>query len=618
MAGALDRHRFVTLALITTVFFYSAAIRAAAKPFWHDEIYTVLLTGLPSVSAMWSAIRDGVDLAPPLNTLLTRAVRSWLGVGHVSTRLVPMIAFGTMTIVLFTFARRRAGGTAALIAALFPFVTAAYRHAYEARAYALLMALFAIALFAWGEAAAGRHRRRNLVLLASALTAGLWNHYYAVLAYLPVAAGEVVRLWHTRKLDRGVLGAAAASLAAVPPMAPLITAAAAQRGSFWSPASLDQIDETYFFLLEPLVDARFAVAAAVVVVLAAVSYLRRHKEHRPSPPRLPVHETAAIVTAVLVPAAGVLLGVMLTGVFVPRYALPGIVGLGLGAAFVVPRDTWAQLAVAVALCVSTLELLAPVATVPNPVETRPLLVDALRSPGPTAITGGLTFLQLWYYADPQQKSRLVYLTDAASARRYTRSDTTDRGLLALSRWTAVNAMPFEVFTQQHRQFRLYAYGSGWLLDRLRDSNASLEELETEASARLYVVRLDSNPSSTHLWIGGAILPILDPKCSTSSSAAPIFSSARFEVTIRPVTKSSSPSPKGPSSASISRHLPRHTIGGCSSRKRSSPKDGGVRTGGIDPPHTVLPSVLRIGTSCALASGPVFHPVTDSNSFRFSE
>lgn len=615
VAAALDRHPAVILAVISAAFFYSAAVRAAAKPFWHDEIYTILLTGLPSMSAMWSAMGDGVDLAPPLTALLTRALRSWVGVGHVATRLVPMIAFGTMTIVLFAFVRRRANGTAAVIAALFPFVTAAYRHSYEARAYALMMALFAAALFAWGEAAAGRRRTTNLVLLAAALAAGLWNHYYAVLAYVPIAAGEIVRVGQTRKLDRGVLLAVAASLLAALPMVPLLSAASKQRGTFWSPAFVGQIDDTYYFLLEPLLNERFAVATAVVLLLVAISFVRRHKEHRPPPPRLPLHETVAIAAAVLVPAAGVLLGVLVTGVFVPRYALPGIVGFSLAAALVLPRATWAELAVSVALVVSVAELLAPVAAVAQPFEARPLLVTALKSPGPTAITGGLTFLQLWYYADPQQKSRLVYVADPASARRYVRTDTIDLGLLALSRWTAVNAVPLDSFIQQHRQFRLYAYGSGWLLDKLRDSNASLQEVDVEASARLYVVRLDPNHRSSHLWKGGAIPPILDPKCSTSFNAAPISFSARSAAMIRRATKSSLQNPNEPNGVSSSPHPRLHTTAGYSSRRRSSPKDGGGRTVGTDArPRTLLPFVLRNRTSPAVASPPVPCPTRHSNLF----
>jgi hypothetical protein len=53
----------------------------------------------------------------------------------------------------------------------------------------------------------------------------------------------------------------------------------------------------------------------------------------------------------------------------------------------------------------------------------------------------------------------------------------------------VGAVPFAGFRLQHRTFRVYAYGSGWLLDRLRESGAELEEREAEASAQLYIVRL---------------------------------------------------------------------------------------------------------------------------------
>jgi hypothetical protein len=327
------------------------------------------------------------------------------------------------------------------------------------------------------------------VLLALALAAGLWNHYYGVLAYVPVAAGEAVRIWQTRRLDRGVLSAVAVSLAAALPLAPLLKAASEQRGTFWSPASYDQIGLTYYFLLEPLLVPRFAVVAMAALVLVAISFMRRHKERGERPPGVPVHETAALVAAVLVPVAGVLLGVFATGVFVPRYALPAVVGMSVALALLVPRTTWAELVVAGALCVSLVELLAPVAPAASPYESRPLLVDALKSPGPTAITGGLTFLQLWYYADPQLKSRLVYVADPVSARQYTRSDTIDLGLLALSRWSAVNAVPFDSFAQQHQTFRVYAYGSGWLLQKLRDGAASLEEVDAEASAILFVVRL---------------------------------------------------------------------------------------------------------------------------------
>jgi hypothetical protein len=488
VAARIDRHRFATLTVIAAAIIYSAAIRAAAKPFWHDEIFTILLADLPSLTDVWGAMHDGVDLAPPLTTLLTRVVRGWLGEGPIVTRLVPIASFVAMLFVLFEFVRRRSNATAAVTAALFPILTAAYRHSYEARAYALMMALFAIALFAWAEAAAGRSRTRNLILLALALAAGMWNHYYAVLTYVPVACGEAVRTWRSRQLDRGVFAAVALSVVPSLPMLALASAASAQSATFWSPASFDQIVETYYFLLEPLFVRRFAVVLIILLVVIGLSWLKKTGKQA-EPHQLPPHETAALLAAVLVPIAGVLLGVFVTGVFVPRYALPAVAGISLLVALAIPRSTRAELVLPLVLLVSTAELLFPVARIGDPFEARPVLVDALKSPGPTAITGGLTYLQLWYYAPAALKPRLVYIADPSSARRLTGSDTIDLGLLALSRWTTVGAVPFAGFRLQHRTFRVYAYGSGWLLDRLRESGAELEEREAEASAQLYIVRL---------------------------------------------------------------------------------------------------------------------------------
>jgi hypothetical protein len=95
----LERHRVIVLLLLSAVVITTAAIRARAKPFWHDEIYTILHSTLPSISAMWAASRDGIDLAPPLNsrTDTRRAGRS-RAVGR-ATRLPAFVGYWTMTLV---------------------------------------------------------------------------------------------------------------------------------------------------------------------------------------------------------------------------------------------------------------------------------------------------------------------------------------------------------------------------------------------------------------------------------------------------------------------------------------------------------------------------------------
>ena len=149
IAAFLDRHRYIVLLTWSIWFAVPTAMRAAAKPFWHDEIYTLLLARLPSISVHWSALRDGVDFAPPLNGFATRAVRHVAGIGPVAARLPAMIGFWTMAMVIFAVVRERAGAIFGFAAICLPMFTAAYRYSYEARPYGLMMGLASLAWFAW-------------------------------------------------------------------------------------------------------------------------------------------------------------------------------------------------------------------------------------------------------------------------------------------------------------------------------------------------------------------------------------------------------------------------------------------------------------------------------------
>jgi len=495
IARFLDRHRVAVFALFTVRFFGPAAIRAETKPFWHDEIYTVLLAGLPSIANQWAAVRDGADLAPPLNAVIARGVKLVIGVGPVVTRIPAMIGFWAMTLIVFVMVRRRANASLALVAACLPLFTAAYRYAYEARPYGLMMGLAALAWWGWAEAASGRRRARCLSILGISLAAGLWNHYYAVLVYAPIMVGEAVRSIRSRRLDPGVGLAVVGSALLAVPMLPLIRLSLAQAPSFWARPTAADIPATYGFLFDALTSVEFRWTIAVIVVLVVVGTLQRAP--RPAvEPRLPDHEIAAGVTCLLLPALGVLLGVYVTGAFVPRYALPAVAGLSMAIPLAIAGVSWRAraselvlLAVVIGAYLSTLPPLRSVRPFENPVAARPLLAGALGMPGPTVASGQLWYLQLWYYAPLELKSKLIYLADPESELHYRGFDVFDRGYQALSRCTAVTVEPFASFTQGHRRFRVYASGAGWLLDRLRDEHAEISQTGDEPAGQLYDVSL---------------------------------------------------------------------------------------------------------------------------------
>src|SRR6476619_3053719 len=85
----IDDPRRVVLSLVAVWLFVLLATIAHGKAFWHDEVYTVLTAQLPVVT-FWRAALDGIDYAPPLNTLLTHAVQVISGPGLVWSRVPPM------------------------------------------------------------------------------------------------------------------------------------------------------------------------------------------------------------------------------------------------------------------------------------------------------------------------------------------------------------------------------------------------------------------------------------------------------------------------------------------------------------------------------------------------
>ena len=104
---SLDRWWPIVFGAFALVAGYVAATLALAKPFWNDEIFTILVSSLPSLDSIWRATKDGIDLMPPLNTTLTHAIHALVGIGRVTTRLPSLIGFWAVTLVVFDIVRRR-------------------------------------------------------------------------------------------------------------------------------------------------------------------------------------------------------------------------------------------------------------------------------------------------------------------------------------------------------------------------------------------------------------------------------------------------------------------------------------------------------------------------------
>ena len=467
---------------------------ALAKPFWHDEIYTVLLSRLPSLADTWRASADGADLSPPLNLWLTRAAHVPGGVGLIATRFPALLGFFVAMVSVFAVLRRRAGTAAAVTGALTLFFTAGFRYAAEARGYGVMMGLCGIAFYAWTEAAAGRRRWLYVPVLGVALAASVWNHYFGVLVFVPVVVGEAVRFLQRHRLDLPVAAAIAGGVILAVPLYPLMTVAAAQRSGFWAGrATTPGIPDIYRFLLAPMLESAFLTTIAVVIAFTGLAAIRRRSmpgEGR----RVPAHEAAALAAGVAIPIFGLVLSWSIAGVLVPRYLLSAIVPIGIALPLILWRVNTHR-SPAEALACALLIMLAAVGFAHDPppflhpVANRAVLLNSLKTPAPTVVSSSLQFLQLWYYTPPELKGRMVYLADPPEALRLSGSDTIDRGYIALARWAPVPVEPYESFVARHSTFRVYEAGSGWLLAKLEASGAVIEEIGRDSGGRLFQVTL---------------------------------------------------------------------------------------------------------------------------------
>ena len=511
VADALDRLHWLILVLLVAAWLAATVSAARLKPFWYDELFTILLARLPSTRAVWAALGDGIDLSAPLNTLVTHGVYAVVGAGHVSARLPPLAGTVLMLAVLFAFVRRRAGAAMGAAAVVLVSFTAAYRYSYEARGYGLMLGFFMLALFCWAEAASGRRRVLYVPLMAVAVAGSYWSHYFGVFALVPIGVGELVRAARRRRPDAAVWLAAIASLLAIVPLLGFLHAAEAESARFWSRAAFSNVGVTYGFVLHELFNRRLLLAALAAVAVYALDLMTRAQVMRPQVQYrgLPAHEYAAIGTCLLLPVIEIAAAVATSGVFVPRYALPLVIGaalaISLGMSLLVGGTRPAAAVFALVLVtgfgtdVYASLRLSSMAFV-SPIDQRPVLTSALHEPKPVVVTGGLMFLQLWYYTEPTARVRLVYLSDPREAYKYTGADTIDRGLIALARRAPINVEAYDRFTSKYPEFHVYTAGAGWLLTRLTDDKVPVDEVAREPGGKLLLVRTARTAARRELLI----------------------------------------------------------------------------------------------------------------------
>jgi|HubBroStandDraft_5_1064220.scaffolds.fasta_scaffold71297_2 hypothetical protein len=480
----LERRQIWVLAIWSLVYFAGTILEALGKPFWYDEILSLLEARQPNLSAAMRALGD-VDWMPPANHLTFYLTDKLAGSGEVAFRLPVMIGFWVFCICLYFFARRRVSVLFALMAMLLPFASAFQSYSHEARGYACMLGFCGIALVSWQAAAEGSMRPWSLAGLALGLAGAIAYQYWGFLMYLPLAGAEAYRSIRLRRVDWPIW--AAFAMGALPLGASLFLLLHGVRS--WSSYSGMLVQPSSYFQFYTVgFRVYFAFAIPVLLLLATWFFCGGRKESPEGtrPAVIPDYEwVAALILLLAVPVATVTIALVVPPhSFSIRYAAPAVAGYALLISFLAAHFAGKRSSIGLVCALAALAPFLYLMTQPdrfvNPFRKVPALEQRLQS-GPVVVENLMTYLPLWYYAPDQLKPRLFFLTGQHAA-SYGGSPFREFHKLG------VPIVPYDSFVLPGTEFLLYADGRGHELERRIVDNGGTVEIEEHVSARRMLLR----------------------------------------------------------------------------------------------------------------------------------
>jgi hypothetical protein len=455
---------------------------------WYDEIFTIRLSSISSFGELLTALRNGVDVNPPLSYMLTHAFFSAVGQSVLVSRIPAMFGFWLMGLFAYRYVSFRYTPLWGIAAALFPFATSYYHFAAEARPYGIVLGASAVAMACWQSAAAGVRRNISMFMLVLAILVIVCSHYYGLLVIIPLFVGELTRTVLTRKVDWPVIASALLPFGAVVVFLPLIRAGIAFHGAHpWNPPTPGNLLASY---TNPLsFYSNFSAqnlgvgGLTLFMVLAGgflLAYLFESSTARSAalPPR---HEAAAAFGFLLLPIATYLAATVKTHMYHPRYAIPILLGYALLFGFAVAhlfgnRAIYAFTVNGILVIGFLVNTTVQFVRLPPTIEGCPIVPTASPMANlPVVIPSSLDYVRCDFYASPEMKSKMVFVADPVLALHYLRGDVGDKNLMVAKDVVGLNIVRFDEFRNAYRQFLLMGT-EGWVGVHYLNLGAKIELL----------------------------------------------------------------------------------------------------------------------------------------------
>ena len=463
------------LLLVGCALFWIAGISslyAALKPYWLDEYLSLITESAGSPAGVWRILHDApLAVDPPLCHIITQFVLHILGKSEFHGRLLSVAAYTIMAGFFYAFVRKYTDFYVALLALCMTYVGGSFSYASEDRPYAVLLAAAAAAVYFWSTAAYTTHTRTFSVLgLWLAVATAVSAHWYGFLILVPIAAGQAAKDIETRQIDLRIWTALITACLPVTLFTSLLSAAAAYRAMPWQTVSFSDVSTAYNLMLQPcitpLVYAGIAVCALHIFWRNDVSPVAPRR-------RWPTPVFVCSLLLASTPIQGFIAARLITHLLLPRYVIPGALGLIILFCFAVEGSArrWAGLAtLIISLYVGSVLLRTALAfrhvNEPLSVKNLPAAMDERI---PIVISNLDMFMQIEDRAPEAIKRRCVYVSDAVSV-SVLKQNTTYLSSQALTRWTALPIINLRSLLGRSRRFYLLAPLSGtvgdWMLDWL--------------------------------------------------------------------------------------------------------------------------------------------------------
>jgi hypothetical protein len=481
---------------ILLIEFMSLLLRARAKPFWYDELFTYYISSLRPFRHLFEALQAGVDSMPPAYHAIVVLARMLPGEAEVTLRLPSILGYLLALAGVYFFVTKRFPVAAGLSAMVLITLSQFRDYAIEARSYALLVGSLAIAAACWQRIGSTRYA---MPLFAVFLTLAVACHHLGVLALSCFGAAEIVQTFFSRRIRRGVW---AAGLIATFPFIldlPLILHFRdLYEPHFWSRPAWSDVYRTYLALLT--VDPRLMLALILVFTLTAGDALVRAALSRnESRSQFNPAEVVLVCAFLYYPAFLVVLTKISRSGYTSRYGFPGTLGLALALVYLA-RSVWSRPAAPYVLGalltvfgLHTVEdALAtfnrPASTAMDPRWTSLAEAATAAPDSPVVIASPLAYLEAFKYAPPALQARLVNISDLDTSVRLLGWDTGDRNMRMLAQFIPLHTETPEQFQAGHPRFLLRAGGPGdWYTRYLVEERFNLKLVAGNAQIQVYDV-----------------------------------------------------------------------------------------------------------------------------------